>query len=324
VLIVTFLFACILFLEWIPCGSLDVALNRTGCFRRLRGNGTSISGVAISPDAHLVAVRLYDEIRIWNPTDGSLLRTLDDGTAGTAWCLAFNPDARLLASGCAATWPDTYFIRVWDVTNGSLVTTIPHPYTTSIAFSPDGKTLASASHDRLLLWDMERGSSPRQFGGYPSGAYLLTFSPDGAQIATVSSADGSSLLRTWRTVDGTLLDSQPLDDEVKSLAFSADAQTLMYATISGNLFWWTSSHIPPLRTLSLPIREAIRQAEFSTNGQFWATAHEYFVDLWATADGSLLRSFRARSGRTSGIAVSSDGALIVAGTGYDVEIWRRP
>ena len=68
------------------------------------------------------------------------------------YSLAFSPDGKILASGCAAA-----MIHVWDVHTGECKKTLTG-YTSwinSLAFSPDNKILVSGGHDgSVLLWEM--------------------------------------------------------------------------------------------------------------------------------------------------------------------------
>ena len=69
----------------------------------------------------------------------------------------------------------------------------------SVAFSPDGKTLASASWDETVrMWDVVTGEHKRTLIGYTERVNSVAFSPDGKLLASASS-DGTVLL--WKTTD---------------------------------------------------------------------------------------------------------------------------
>ena len=78
-------------------------------------------------------------------------------------------------------------MRLWDVETGACVKTLEgHRYTVrSVCFSPDGKQVASGSHDRTVrLWDEETGACVNTLEGHGDGVLSVCFSPDGRQLAS--------------------------------------------------------------------------------------------------------------------------------------------
>jgi WD40 repeat protein len=107
-----------------------------------------ISQVLWSPNGKQVAVRSAIGIHFYNADSLAQTLFIDDG--GSSNCMAFSSDSGSLAVGL-----DDGTLKVWDVSDGRLVQTLPgdkNPVT-SVAFSPDGKLLASASTDGTVrLW----------------------------------------------------------------------------------------------------------------------------------------------------------------------------
>lgn len=118
----------------------------------------------------------------------------------------FSADGRMLASGAS-----NGTVTLWDVESGTELWTLSgHLHeVTSVAFSPNGSTLASRSDDTIKLWDVSNGSLIRTFDGYPSDFYtdreIVAFTPDGRILAleidnpTVNLWDvsSSSLIQTF-------------------------------------------------------------------------------------------------------------------------------
>src|SRR2546423_971737 len=87
--------------------------------------------------------------------------------------------------------------RLWDTATGTARQTLEgHTGDVSaVAFSPDGKTVASASWDSTVrLWDTATGTARQTLEGHTDGVMAVTFSPDGK---TVASASLDSTVRLW-------------------------------------------------------------------------------------------------------------------------------
>ena len=121
--------------------------------------------------------------------------------------VAFSPDGRMLASGGSVRFHvndnfetsvvDVDFtVRLWDVISGAhkMILTGHTKSVMSVAFSPDGGTVASASADKTIrLWDSATGAHKRTFTGHGDVVRSVAFSPDGGTLAS-GSDDGTILL----------------------------------------------------------------------------------------------------------------------------------
>ena len=146
--------------------------------KTLIGHTSVVNSVVFSPDGNTIAsgsghlmgyegvASAGEEVRLWNAHTGELIKTLTEHKEVVS-SVAFSPDGNLIVSGDWYDW-DGYLssgtwsgeIRVWDAHTGEhLKTLIGHTGgVSSVAFSPDGKTLASGRTDgTILLWDF---SSP--------------------------------------------------------------------------------------------------------------------------------------------------------------------
>src|SRR3954451_1323745 len=99
-------------------------------------------------------------------------------------------------------------------------------WVTYLAFSPDGKTLASASHDRTIrLWDVATATQKATLIGHTDWIESLAFSPDGK---TLASAGFDRTIRLWDSTTheelGRIESAHP--HEITSIAFSPDGKTL--------------------------------------------------------------------------------------------------
>jgi hypothetical protein len=132
---------------------------------RLTGHNARATGVAFSPDGKTLASASEDtKVRLWNPTTRKPIGQPLTGHTGGVTGVAFSPDGRSLASG-----GEDRTVRLWNPTTGqpfgqplidnSHGTFTGRPFgVTGVAFSPDGKTLASASADwTVRLWNPATG-----------------------------------------------------------------------------------------------------------------------------------------------------------------------
>src|SRR5262249_24497131 len=119
--------------------------------------------VAVSPDGRRLAAGGWGRaVKVWDAATGAELLSLP--LTVTVQCVAFSPDGRRLAAGSGdytnpgETAPPGE-IKVWDVGSGAEVFTLRgHPHLVrSIAFSPDGRLLASGSAGSVKVWDAVAG-----------------------------------------------------------------------------------------------------------------------------------------------------------------------
>ncbi len=195
-----------------------------------------ISNLAISPDGNLlVANGITDALQLYRKSDGqSLIILKDGGKAASALAVAFAPDSKTIA-GPRFDYQRSHQIILWDTQNGNIKQRlIGHSdEVDAVAFSPNGKLLASGSYDKTVkIWNAETGKLEKTFQTSQS-VETVSFSPDSTIIR---SADKAGTVQQWQIQTGQLL--QTLDNPQSkgrtvpgfyNVAFSADGKLIARA-----------------------------------------------------------------------------------------------
>ena len=142
--------------QTLASGSLDNTIklwnvNTGNLLQTLKGHSELVNSVAYSPDGQTVASGSLDKtIKLWNINTGNLLQTLEG-----YYIVAYSPDGQTLA---LASGSDDKTIKLWDVNTGNLLQTLEgHSNSVlSVAYSPDGQTVASGSLDNTIkIWRLK-------------------------------------------------------------------------------------------------------------------------------------------------------------------------
>jgi WD40 repeat protein len=233
------------------------------------------------------------------------------GPREASWHLAFSPDGKLLAS-CGD--PN---VKVWDVQARREIATFKAPedvnWGRSVAFSPDGKTLAYRLDDGgIRLWDATTKGEPVVLGQTADGVGGLAFLSDGRLLA-------------YGEEEATLFDPaarKPLavmtgpSRSFYAAALSADDKTLVSGGHDGRVRLWDVGD-KRLRAALVGHTRIVWAVAITPDGKIAASGgDDRAVKLWDVRAGDLLATLSGHGGRVTALAFTPDGNTL-ASTGGD-------
>jgi RNA polymerase sigma factor (sigma-70 family) len=192
----------------------------------------------------------------------------------------------------------------------------------SIAFSPDGKTIATACADKLVrLWDVETGKEVQRLQGMTDPVLRVVFSADGQSVLATGGGVVSTICR-WDT-KGRLLFKIQKKDGGNALALSPDGKILAASSAGpGSVGMWDVATGKQIRLMQ-GHRDEVTGVAFSPDGRMLASSSkDKSVNLWDMTTGQQLLSIKKHDDSVAAVAFSSNGTTVAsASDDKTIRLW---
>lgn len=276
---------------------------------KMRLGKGEIKSYQFSPDNTQLAVMSSIGVWLYDVQTGKALRLLIGHTK-----VAFSPDWQSFARR----GKDYKTVEVWDLETDTLKTTFEgHTKSvSSIAYSPDGKMIASDDYDGVIwLWDTAAGKH-RRISTPHKPVQQVTFSPDGQTIMS----RGNNDFRLWDTATGEFKASLEETDQVYKITFSPDGTILLGL----NRLWDPDTGKIKVRLDTEKVSHP--HPVFSPDGKTIARARwsDSAIELWDPHIGQLRRTLIGNPERLrfiESIAFSPSGDTLAAARGREIVFW---
>ena len=256
--------------------------------------------------------------------------------------VAYSPDGRYLAIGGGAGVltqgeQSVNSIKIWDIEIWDIerrkelfpITVNSRHIVNSVAYSPDGRYLASGSADKTIkIWDTKTGTELSTLTGHSEAVNSVAYSPDGRYLASASSDE---TIKIWDVKNNKELNTFIYNYSktitgvgyLIRIAYSPNGRYLASGYLNGTIQLWDVKTGNKVHTLTGHSGSVIPLA-YSPDGRYLASgSSDGTIKIWEVATGKELRTLTGHSDTVWSVVYSPDGRYLASGSGdKNIKIWR--
>ena len=200
-------------------------------------------------------------------------------------------------------------IRLWNPSTHAHKTTFVGQGANSLAYSPEGRTLAAGQWQGVDLLNAQTGERKSFLSGHTGSVTSFAFSPDGKRLASATDYYEDTTIRLWNARTGKLLRTlSGHANSVHSLAFSPDGNTLASGGHDGTIRVWDAKTGKQTRTL----QEWSNALAYSPDGRQLAVSQGASLLLWNANTGQLQQTLIGHTNGSRPLVFSSDSSTLVS------------
>jgi WD40 repeat protein len=197
-------------------------------------------------------------------------------------------------------------------------------YVRSVAFSSDGKLLASGSTDlKLKLWEVATGKELKTFVGHLASVVAIAFSQDSKTLASIGKLE--ERIKIWDVTTGKELRTiKGVSGDVRSIQFSPNGRSLASGSHDGTIRLWDIATGSELKIFQTEAEGGdVSSVAFSSDGKILASIESGdMIELWEVATGKKLRELPISGESSDGLLVfSRDGKTLSSFTEGTITLW---
>lgn len=279
----------------------------------LRAHSHSVEAAAFVDASQIIAIQSgHEAVKLWSANTGGLLRSLKRGSEQIK-SIAVSPDGKTLIG---VGWLTT--VKIWDIATGHEL----HEFVflcESVAFGPDGKTLACGRYDGIMVLDVD-GWREQYVLTSPHGRQSVAFGVDGKILALKRDYDAN--VEIWNVASRQLLRTIKTPNNSESLAVSANGKTFAVSQYLNGIKTWDVSTGSEGRAFI----DRSFGSGLALNGDASVLAgatSDDTIKLWDLTTGRELHALTGHYTTIRSLAFNSDGTLLISGS-WDgsAKLWR--